>query len=55
MCVKRAGELKIELDIELVTTFSKICAGQLAPMNSIFGGIAAQGYLNNFLFWWNNE
>jgi ubiquitin-activating enzyme E1 len=42
LCLDRAGELNLEVDAKLVTTFSKICTGNLAPMNAIFGGIAAQ-------------
>lgn len=42
ICLERAGELSIEVDVKLVTTFSKICTGNLAPINAIIGGIAAQ-------------
>lgn len=42
MCLERAGELSLEVDVKLVTTFAKTCTGSLAPMNAIFGGIAAQ-------------
>ncbi|KAG5683069.1 hypothetical protein PVAND_012374 [Polypedilum vanderplanki] len=42
MCLDRAGELNCEVDAKLVTTFSKICTSQLAPINAIIGGITAQ-------------
>lgn len=42
ICLERASELNIEVDVKLVTTFSKICTGNLAPVNAIIGGIAAQ-------------
>lgn len=42
ICLERAGELSIEVDVKLVTTFSKICTGNLSPMNAIIGGVAAQ-------------
>lgn len=42
ICLERAGELSLEVDVKLVTTFSKICSGNLAPMNAIMGGIGAQ-------------
>lgn len=42
ICLERAGELSLEVDVKLVTTFAKICSGNLAPMNAIIGGITAQ-------------
>ncbi|KAL7031490.1 hypothetical protein ACKWTF_007036 [Chironomus riparius] len=42
ICLDRAGELNIDVDAKLVTSFSKICTGNLAPMNAIIGGITAQ-------------
>ncbi|CRK91023.1 CLUMA_CG004711, isoform A [Clunio marinus] len=42
ICVERASQLCLEVDVKLVTTFSKICTGNLAPMNAIIGGITAQ-------------
>lgn len=42
ICLERAGELNLEVDVKLVTTFAKICSGKLAPMNAIIGGITAQ-------------
>lgn len=42
LCLERAGELSLDVDVKLVTTFAKICTGNLAPMNAIIGGIAAQ-------------
>lgn len=42
ICLERASELSIEVDVKLVTTFSKICTGNIAPMNAIIGGISAQ-------------
>lgn len=43
IALDRAGELKIaEIDAKLMTTFSKICTGSVAPMNAIIGGITAQ-------------
>lgn len=42
ICLERAGELNLEVDVKLVTTFAKICTGNLPPMNAIFGGLAAQ-------------
>jgi ubiquitin-activating enzyme E1 len=42
ICLERAGELNLEVDVKLVTTFAKICTGKLAPMNAIIGGITAQ-------------
>lgn len=42
ICLDRASELGMEVDAKLVTTFSKICTGNLAPMNAIIGGITAQ-------------
>lgn len=42
ICLERAGELCLEVDVKLVTTFAKTCTGSLAPMNAIFGGVAAQ-------------
>lgn len=41
-CLERAGELCSDVDVKLVTTFAKTCSGNLAPMNAIIGGIAAQ-------------
>lgn len=45
MCLERAAEINLEVDVKLVTTFAKICSGNLAPMNAIVGGIAAQEVL----------
>lgn len=45
MCLERAAEIDLEVDVKLVTTFAKICSGNLAPMNAIVGGIAAQEVL----------
>lgn len=42
ICLERAGEVSCEVDVKLVTTFSKTCTGNLAPMNAIIGGVAAQ-------------
>jgi ubiquitin-activating enzyme E1 len=42
LCLDRAGELSMDVDAKLVTTFAKICTGSLAPMNAIVGGITAQ-------------
>jgi ubiquitin-activating enzyme E1 len=42
ICLERAGEINLEVDVKLVTTFAKICTGDLAPMNAIIGGITAQ-------------
>lgn len=43
IALERASELKIaEVDVKLMTTFSKICTGSLSPMNAIIGGITAQ-------------
>lgn len=42
LCLERANELSLEVDVNLVTTFSKICTGNIAPLNAIIGGIAAQ-------------
>ena len=42
LCLERAGELSLEVDVKLVTTFSKICTGNIAPLNAIIGGIVAQ-------------
>lgn len=42
ICLERAAELSLEVDVDLVTKFAKICRGSIAPMNSIIGGIAAQ-------------
>lgn len=42
ICLERAGEVNCEVDVKLVTTFAKTCTGNLAPMNAIIGGVAAQ-------------
>ena len=42
ICLERAAELNLEVDVKLVTTFAKICTGNLSPINAIIGGIAAQ-------------
>lgn len=42
ICLERASETGAEVDVKLVTTFAKICTGNLAPMNAIIGGITAQ-------------
>jgi ubiquitin-activating enzyme E1 len=42
LCLERADELSLEVDVDLVTKFSKTCRGNVAPMNSIIGGVAAQ-------------
>lgn len=42
MCLERASELNLEVDVKLVTTFAKICTGSVAPLNAIIGGIASQ-------------
>lgn len=42
ICLERAAELSLEVDVDIVTKFSKICRGNVAPMNSVIGGIAAQ-------------
>lgn len=42
LCLERASELCLEVDVKLVKTFSKICTGNIASLNAIIGGIAAQ-------------
>ena len=42
LCLERAAEINMEVDVKLILTFAKICSGNLAPMNGIIGGIAAQ-------------
>lgn len=42
ICLERAGELSLEVDVKLVTAFAKTVTGNLAPMNAIIGGITAQ-------------
>lgn len=42
ICLERASETGAEVDVKLVTTFAKICTGNLMPMNAIIGGITAQ-------------
>lgn len=39
ICLERADEINLEVDVKLVTTFAKICSGNVAPMNAIIGGI----------------
>lgn len=42
ICLERAAELSIEVDVKLVATFAKTCAGSVCPVNAIIGGITAQ-------------
>lgn len=43
MCKERSKELKMdEINETALTTFAKVCAGDLCPMNGAVGGITAQ-------------
>lgn len=43
MCKERSKELKMdEINEATLTTFAKVCAGDLCPMNGAVGGITAQ-------------
>lgn len=43
LCKERAKELKMEeVNETMLTTFAKVCAGDLCPMNGAIGGISAQ-------------
>jgi ubiquitin-activating enzyme E1 len=42
LCKERAAELKIDTDEKLLSIFSKVCIGDLCPVNAGIGGITAQ-------------
>lgn len=43
LCKERAKELKVEeINEGMLTTFAKVCSGDLCPMNGAIGGITAQ-------------
>lgn len=43
LCKERAKELKLEeINESMLTTFAKVCSGDLCPMNGAIGGITAQ-------------